>query len=221
ARITIRLIDATSTPGDGELRIWDTDVRGFMLRIAKSGRKTYCLKYRYSNRQRWLTIGEHGSPWTPDTARARAKEALYQASHGEDPQAVKVETRVKSGTIKELFDRYFVEGRVDKPLKRESSPPFASRRPSSNVNFAPLPASVRDGDGTSANLNSAVALSPRLTPMSTFTSPRTISAPQQTTSEHTAAIDARRIANLRKKRDEFRPETIAMMARGRGSCNGS
>lgn len=121
ARITIRLIDATSAPSDGELRIWDTDVRGFMLRIAKSGRKTYCLKYRYSNRQRWLTIGEHGSPWTPDTARARAKEALYQASHGEDPQAVKVETRTKSGTIKELFERYFVEGRIDKPLKRESS----------------------------------------------------------------------------------------------------
>ena len=80
-----------------------------MLRIAKSGRKTYCLKYRYSNRQRWLTIGEHGSPWTPDTARARAKEALYQASHGDDPQAVKIETRAKSGTIKELFERYFVE----------------------------------------------------------------------------------------------------------------
>jgi len=121
ARITLRLIDATVPPADGELRIWDTDVRGFMLRLASSGRKTYGLKYRYHNRQRWLTIGEHGSPWTPDTARARAKEALYQASHGEDPQASKLETRLKSGTVKELFERYFVEGRIDRPLKRESS----------------------------------------------------------------------------------------------------
>lgn len=121
ARITLRLIDATATPPDGELRIWDSDVRGFMLRVSSSGRKTYCLKYRYSGRQRWLTIGEHGSPWTPDTARTRAKEALYQATHGEDPQLVKAETRAKSGTIKELFERYFVEGRIDKPLKRDSS----------------------------------------------------------------------------------------------------
>jgi len=121
ARITLRLIDATATPPDGELRIWDSDVRGFMLRVSSTGRKTYCLKYRYSGRQRWLTIGEHGSPWTPDTARTRAKEALYQATHGEDPQLVKAETRAKSGTIKELFERYFVEGRIDKPLKRDSS----------------------------------------------------------------------------------------------------
>lgn len=121
ARITLRLIDATAAPKEGELRIWDTDVRGFALRITPTGRKSYCLKYRYHGRQRWLTIGEHGSPWTPDTARTRAKEALYQASHGEDPQASKIETRLKSGTVKELFERYFVEGRVDKPLKRESS----------------------------------------------------------------------------------------------------
>lgn len=121
ARITLRLIDATAAPKEGELRIWDTDVRGFALRITPTGRKSYCLKYRYQGRQRWLTIGEHGSPWTPDTARSKAKEALYQASHGEDPQATKVETKLKSGTVKELFERYFVEGRIDKPLKRESS----------------------------------------------------------------------------------------------------
>ncbi|HRK63890.1 MAG TPA: tyrosine-type recombinase/integrase [Terricaulis sp.] len=121
ARITLRLIDATAAPKEGELRIWDTDVRGFALRITPTGRKSYCLKYRYQGRQRWLTIGEHGSPWTPDTARSKAKEALYQASHGEDPQAAKIETRLKSGTVKELFERYLVEGRIDKPLKRESS----------------------------------------------------------------------------------------------------
>lgn len=34
---------------------------------------------------------------------------------------MKAETRAKSGTIKELFERYFVEGRIDKPLKRDSS----------------------------------------------------------------------------------------------------
>lgn len=87
----------------------------------RPGANLTASSYRYQGRQRWLTIGEHGSPWTPDTARSNAKEALYQASHGEDPQATKVETKLKSGTVKELFERYFVEGRIDKPLKRESS----------------------------------------------------------------------------------------------------
>ena len=121
ARITLRLIEATAPPPDGELRIWDSDVRGFVLRVSSSGRKTYCLKYRYHGRQRWLTIGEHGSPWTPDTARTRAKEALHQAAHDQDPQLAKVEYRTKSGTIDELWRRYTVEGRVERPLKRESS----------------------------------------------------------------------------------------------------
>jgi integrase len=121
ARITLRLIEATSIPGEGELRIWDSEARGFMLRVASSGRRTYCLKYRHLNRQRWLTIGEHGSPWTPETARARARDALYQVAHGEDPQVVKEERRARNATISELFERYFVEGRIDKPLKRDSS----------------------------------------------------------------------------------------------------
>jgi hypothetical protein len=43
------------------------------LRCRPGGSKTYFLKVRIGNRQRWLTIGRHGAPWTPETAR---KEAL-------------------------------------------------------------------------------------------------------------------------------------------------
>lgn len=120
AKITKRLVDAAS-PAEAELRIWDSEVKGFLLRISPAGRKTYCLKYRYCGRQRWLTIGEHGSPWTPETARERARAALHEAHHGEDPQIAKVDARTKSATVAELFERYFREGPIDKPLKRESS----------------------------------------------------------------------------------------------------
>jgi integrase len=121
ARITKRLVDSAAANGGEETRIWDTDVTGFLLRVSAAGRKTYCLKYRVGGRQRWLTIGEHGSPWTPDAARERAREALYRASQGEDPQTEKIDSRTRSATVSELFDRYFVEGPKDKPLKRESS----------------------------------------------------------------------------------------------------
>lgn len=121
AKITKRLVDAALPAGDAELRIWDTEIKGFLLRISPAGRKTYCLKYRYCGRQRWLTIGEHGSPWSPENARQRAREALQEAHDGADPQAVKVDARTKSATVAELFERYFSEGPIDKPLKRESS----------------------------------------------------------------------------------------------------
>lgn len=121
ARITKRLVDAATAGKDSETRVWDLDVKGFMLRVSPAGRKTYCLKYRIDGRQRWLTIGEHGSPWTPDAARERAREALYQASQGDDPQSMKIDARTKGATVAELFERYFSEGPKDKPLKRQSS----------------------------------------------------------------------------------------------------
>jgi hypothetical protein len=54
--------------------IWDAKVKGFGARRQKGPGVTYVLYYRTKEgRQRWYTIGTHGSPWTPDLAR---KEAL-------------------------------------------------------------------------------------------------------------------------------------------------
>ena len=88
-KITKRTVDAARAPVAGERRIWDTEVRGFVLRVYPSGRKVYALKCRVSGRQHIHTIGVHGSPWTPDQARAAAVEALRQAKNGEDPSAAK------------------------------------------------------------------------------------------------------------------------------------
>jgi hypothetical protein len=67
-RITKRTVDQLSA-GD---HAWDGDVKGFGVRCRPSGAKHYLLKMRVGGRQRWLTIGRHGSPWTPDTARREA-----------------------------------------------------------------------------------------------------------------------------------------------------
>ena len=42
-------------------------------------------KYRFGGRQRWFTIGRHGSPWTPDSARKEALRVLGEVAHGFDP----------------------------------------------------------------------------------------------------------------------------------------
>jgi len=42
-----------------------------------------------NGRQRWLTIGLHGAPWTPDTARDEARRLLGEVVKGHDPAAAK------------------------------------------------------------------------------------------------------------------------------------
>ncbi|WP_166145422.1 site-specific integrase [Methylosinus sp. RM1] len=65
--------------------VWDDAVKGFGARRQTSDAVTYVLKYRASGRQRFYTIGRHGSPWTPDTARREARRLLGLVAAGKDP----------------------------------------------------------------------------------------------------------------------------------------
>jgi hypothetical protein len=103
-KITKRTVDAAGVPIAGERRIWDTEVRGFVLRVHPSGRKVYALKCRVGDRQHIHTIGVHGSQWTPDQARAAAVEALRQAKNGEDPSAADEAERKPSRSQASLID---------------------------------------------------------------------------------------------------------------------
>ena len=70
-RLTKSVVDKMA-PGE---TLWDADVRGFGVRCQRRARN-YVLKTRVNGRQRWFTIGEHGSPWTPDTARKQFDLAM-------------------------------------------------------------------------------------------------------------------------------------------------
>lgn len=72
---------------DSGQTVWDDQLTGFGCRTAKGGVKSYVVKYRYNGRQRWVTIGRHGSPWTPKAARSRAQSILRRLARGEDPSA--------------------------------------------------------------------------------------------------------------------------------------
>lgn len=79
-------------PRGGRTMIWDTQIKGFGVRIAASGTKTYILRYRMGGRStpiRTVVIGRHGSPYTPEQARTRAAELLLQVRNGIDPVAQK------------------------------------------------------------------------------------------------------------------------------------
>lgn len=118
-KLTKRAVDAATVPATGESRVWDDELTGYCLRIYPSGRKVYALKYRVAGRQRWMTIGEHGNPWTPDDARATAKTALLEAGSGSDPSLKK---RLRDDlTVSKLIALYLDEGPRSKPDKRAGS----------------------------------------------------------------------------------------------------
>ena len=84
-RSSVKLTARTVAAVEPGKIVWDAEVKGFGLRVMPSGNRLFILKYRAGKAQRWITIGKHGSPWTPDSARSRAKELLADVAKGGDP----------------------------------------------------------------------------------------------------------------------------------------
>ena len=84
ARITKRTVDAAPVPTTGETRVWDTDLKGFFLRVYPTGRRVYALKYRLGPLQRIYTLGVHGSPFTPEAAREAAEARSEERRVGKE-----------------------------------------------------------------------------------------------------------------------------------------
>ncbi|MBU2580251.1 MAG: site-specific integrase [Alphaproteobacteria bacterium] len=102
-RITKRVVDGMK-PGE---TIWDTDVKGFAVR-RQARAKVYLLKTRVNGRQRWFSIGEHGTPWTPETARREAQRLWGEIRSGTNLIAIR-EARRDQPTVSELCERFLDE----------------------------------------------------------------------------------------------------------------
>ncbi len=106
--------------------IWDTAATGFAARRQNSEAVTYLVKYRAKGgRQRWHTIGRHGSPWTPESARAEARRILGEVVKGADPAAEKRAVR-KAATVADLCDSYLAEAEAGRVLTRSKTAKKAS-----------------------------------------------------------------------------------------------
>lgn len=105
-RINVRHIGALQP---GEI-VWDTAVTGLGARRQAGAPVSYVLRYRTQHgRQRTYTIGRHGSPWTPDTARTEALLLLSKIVQGGDSSAEK-QARRGAITVADLCDTYLADG---------------------------------------------------------------------------------------------------------------
>ena len=110
--ITKTSVDKLAAPAAGETMLWDDRLAGFGVRVRPGGAKSYIIAYRAGSGRgapsRKLVLGKHGSPWTPDSARAEAKRLLGLVAGGADPAAAKAE-RKAALTVAELAERFMAE----------------------------------------------------------------------------------------------------------------
>jgi integrase len=97
-------------------------VPGFGARRRAGPAVSYFVMFRTAEgRLRRYTIGRHGAPWTPETARKEALAVLAAARiEGADPAAEKRERR-EAATVAELCDLYLADAEAGRLLTRRGT----------------------------------------------------------------------------------------------------
>jgi integrase len=113
-RLGLRQVRALK-PG---MTVWDPSLPGFGARRQKGDAVSYVLFYRtQEGRQRWFTIGRHGAPWTPETAREEAQKLLGDVASKADP-AAEMRAARNARTVSELCDLYLADAMAGRLLTR-------------------------------------------------------------------------------------------------------
>jgi integrase len=120
-KITKRAVDAVRVNGAYEF-LWDTDLKGFGLKVTAGGNKVYILQYRRGGRcvptQR-VTIAAHGR-LTPEQARKEAARLLGIIAHGADPAAARAADKA-APTVITLAERFLAEHVATKTKPRTAA----------------------------------------------------------------------------------------------------
>ena len=117
-------LDVIKRINPGEI-VWDRKVTGFGVRRQRSEARTYIVKAKVKGRSRWFTIGRHGAPWTPETARTEAKRILGDIAKGQDLAAIRDEDKAAL-TVSELCKEYLEQCEAGKILTKFGEPKKAS-----------------------------------------------------------------------------------------------
>jgi hypothetical protein len=103
-KLTQPRVDNLPIPNADETQVivWDTDIKGFGVRISAGGSKAYIYQYRFKGKTKKNTIGKNGV-WTCAQARIEAKEQQTNVARGLDA----VEEKLKTGaTFGDLMNAY-------------------------------------------------------------------------------------------------------------------
>lgn len=120
-KLTKKAVDAFAAPAETQIVYWDSEIRGFGVRVLKSGLKTFIVQYRNSEGiKRRINLGRFGI-MTVEQARDLAKVKLGKVAAGEDP-ADEVRQARRGMTVAEMCDWYLTEARAGNILGRKNRP---------------------------------------------------------------------------------------------------
>jgi integrase len=106
-RITDKLVKDLSPPAKGNAITYDTEVKGFGVRVTAAGARSFVLNYRANGVERRMTIGSYPD-WSVMAAREQAKSLKRGIDLGGDPMGERHEDRV-APTVQDLWERYEAE----------------------------------------------------------------------------------------------------------------
>jgi integrase len=86
--------------------VFDSEIRGFAVRVYPSGEKSFLIDYRFQGRQRRMVLGKYGVI-TLKQARDRAKSKLVDVLNGHDP--IEDKKKKQSGETIEKLCMHFLE----------------------------------------------------------------------------------------------------------------
>src|SRR5262245_45542906 len=111
AKLTKRFVDAIET-SDRSRIYYDSDLKGFGIKVSPRGTKSWCVEYRPGSggrgtAKRRMVLGST-STLTPNEARTAARRILAAVSFGEDPAASRRRAR-ETPNFGEFARRYLEE----------------------------------------------------------------------------------------------------------------
>lgn len=125
AKITKRLVDKLRAK-DRRYTVYDTELKGFGVRVMPSGVAAYVIEYRPSGggrnvSKKRMSIGRIGE-LTPEKARVLARDKLSEVRYGNDPLADR-QTKRREMTVTDLIDQW----RDENPPGKRTGKPMAER----------------------------------------------------------------------------------------------
>jgi hypothetical protein len=111
AKLTKRFVDAIEI-NSRRVVYYDSDLKGFGVRVTPTGVKSWCVEYRprgggRGTAKRRMVLGSTCT-LTPDQARSAARKILAAVALGEDPAASRSRAR-EMPTFLEFAERYLSE----------------------------------------------------------------------------------------------------------------
>ena len=109
-KLTKSVVENSTLPAQGQMFLWDSEIKGFGVRLTPS-RRVYIVQGRVNGVDRRISLGKHGI-LTVHEARNKARAQLSAMLEGLDPVVEKKRCEAYALTLEQLSQKY-IEARRD------------------------------------------------------------------------------------------------------------